>query len=313
MAAATVRLRRGAVPFLLGIVASFLPTPCDSPPEEPQKQKWGTFKSMTPAKRLKTLRVMAADLKATKQREKRLGLRFLKEREKLATLRHQEVLNFADLGRRFANAVVLLEDAAIPDFLTPIVNGLVSGVLPTTAPMLVALSAYSNVGRAPSQWRFTDRLKAHATLATCQGSAKSCYDQFRGLVGAGLGTSSVPRGEDALLQEGDHVKARWRGKRKYYPGRISTDHGNGTYAILYEDGDQEAHVSAELIRSLETGWSAIVARTNGILPSLQTVGTWGKQAYDNHASCDGSLSVANVMDCRMQVGKLYCSIWSVGG
>ena len=301
-AAAIVQLRMGTVPFIVGIVGSFLPTPCVSPPEVPAKQKWGTFQKMNPERRLEVLRLMAKDLKATKQREKRLSERFLKAREKLAALEQQEVMDFAAAGRRLNIAVAILKEAKIPDFLTSLINGLVSGVLPVTAPLLVPLSAYSNIGRAPSQWRFTNSLKAHATLATCQGSAKSCYDQFRGLVGAGLGQglASVAR-EEALLKEGDHVKARWLGKRKYYPGRISADNGDRTFAIQYEDGDFEYRVHEDLIKTLENGWSAIVARTNGILPSLETVASWGKMAYDNHASCDGRLSIANIQDCRSQV------------
>ena len=45
----------------------------------------------------------------------------------------------------------------------------------------------------------------------------------------------------------------YRGKGQYYPGRISKDHGNGTYDIDYDDGEKEFKVAATLIRALPDG------------------------------------------------------------
>merc|ERR1719181_2669899 len=55
------------------------------------------------------------------------------------------------------------------------------------------------------------------------------------------------------LREGDKIEARYRGKSRYYPGRISRDRGDGSYDIDYDDGEKETRVSEELIRSLESG------------------------------------------------------------
>jgi len=55
------------------------------------------------------------------------------------------------------------------------------------------------------------------------------------------------------LREGDKIEARYRGKSKYYPGRISRDRGDGSYDIDYDDGEKETRVSEELIRSMESG------------------------------------------------------------
>merc|ERR1712054_218303 len=60
-------------------------------------------------------------------------------------------------------------------------------------------------------------------------------------------------GGGGRLREGDKVEARYRGKSRYYPGKISRDHGNGTYDIDYNDGERETRVSEELIRALESG------------------------------------------------------------
>ena len=60
-------------------------------------------------------------------------------------------------------------------------------------------------------------------------------------------------GGGAGLREGDKVEARYRGKSKYYPGRISRDRGDGSYDIDYDDGEKETRVAEDLIRSLESG------------------------------------------------------------
>merc|ERR1719171_1093331 len=60
-------------------------------------------------------------------------------------------------------------------------------------------------------------------------------------------------GGGGKLREGDKVEARYRGKSRYYPGKISRDRGDGTYDIDYDDGERESRVSEELIRSLESG------------------------------------------------------------
>ena len=45
------------------------------------------------------------------------------------------------------------------------------------------------------------------------------------------------------------VEARYRGKSRYYPGKISRDNRDGTYDINYDDGEREMGVREELIRS----------------------------------------------------------------
>ena len=40
------------------------------------------------------------------------------------------------------------------------------------------------------------------------------------------------------MREGDLVEARYRGREKYYKGKISRDRGDGTYDIAYDDGER---------------------------------------------------------------------------
>merc|ERR1711988_549851 len=60
-------------------------------------------------------------------------------------------------------------------------------------------------------------------------------------------------GRGGGMREGDKVEARYRGKSRYYPGRISRDRGDGTYDIDYDDGEKEQRVDKELIKSLGGG------------------------------------------------------------
>jgi hypothetical protein len=55
------------------------------------------------------------------------------------------------------------------------------------------------------------------------------------------------------LQEGAKVEARYRGRSKYYPGRISRDRGDGTFDIDYDDGEKETRVLEEYVKSAGGG------------------------------------------------------------
>jgi hypothetical protein len=50
------------------------------------------------------------------------------------------------------------------------------------------------------------------------------------------------------LEVGSLVEADYRGKGKYYSGKISRVRLNGTYDIDYDDGEKEMMVAKELIK-----------------------------------------------------------------
>ena len=50
------------------------------------------------------------------------------------------------------------------------------------------------------------------------------------------------------FQEGDKVEANFKGKGKWFKGRISRDRRDGTYDISFDDGDSEKAVDAVNIR-----------------------------------------------------------------
>ena len=81
-----------------------------------------------------------------------------------------------------------------------------------------------------------------------------------------LERGAVSEHDSSALCEGDAVEVRYRGREKYYPGRIRRDRGEGKYDIAYDDGEREKNVEARLIRKLpllaiakENGHSAVVA------------------------------------------------------
>jgi hypothetical protein len=45
----------------------------------------------------------------------------------------------------------------------------------------------------------------------------------------------------------ESVLARYRGNTKWYPGQIKRVHGDGTFDVLYDDGEEEHHVGQDLI------------------------------------------------------------------
>jgi hypothetical protein len=52
------------------------------------------------------------------------------------------------------------------------------------------------------------------------------------------------------LSEGSKVEANYRGRGKWYAGKISKDRGDGTFDVAYDDGESETRVAPDYIRLL---------------------------------------------------------------
>ena len=52
--------------------------------------------------------------------------------------------------------------------------------------------------------------------------------------------------------KGQKIEARYGGKRRHYPGTIASVGGDGTYEVLYDDGESESNVAVSLIRVVES-------------------------------------------------------------
>lgn len=59
---------------------------------------------------------------------------------------------------------------------------------------------------------------------------------------------SIPVGPQSEFAVGTLIEARYRGRSRYYPGRIKSIGNNGTFNIDYDDGETEFNVSKDLIR-----------------------------------------------------------------
>ena len=55
----------------------------------------------------------------------------------------------------------------------------------------------------------------------------------------GGGSGGGGGGGGSGFREGEKVEARYRGKARFYPGKIRRDRGDGSYDIDYDDGDKE--------------------------------------------------------------------------
>ena len=57
--------------------------------------------------------------------------------------------------------------------------------------------------------------------------------------------------DDTSISKGDRVEAKLKGWTKYYKGKITRENRDGTYDIVFDDGDRKSKVDAKLIKSLE--------------------------------------------------------------
>ena len=57
--------------------------------------------------------------------------------------------------------------------------------------------------------------------------------------------------DDTSISKGDRVEAKLKGWTKYYKGKITRENRDGTYDILFDDGERKSKVDAKLIRSLK--------------------------------------------------------------
>ena len=64
-------------------------------------------------------------------------------------------------------------------------------------------------------------------------------------------TAEAKPGASPFFESGTHIRANFNRSGRYYPGKVKWYNGDGTYAIQYDDGDEETHVEERDI--VETG------------------------------------------------------------
>ena len=55
------------------------------------------------------------------------------------------------------------------------------------------------------------------------------------------------------FRRGDKVTANYKGKGKWYRGKIAMVNRDGTFRVEYDDGDKELRVSARNVRKVRKG------------------------------------------------------------
>ena len=79
------------------------------------------------------------------------------------------------------------------------------------------------------------------------GTYDVTYDD--GEVEKGVKQENIARAPgDSELEVGARIEAKYKGKKKYYPGKIAARGDDGTYDIDYDDGEKESGVARNLIR-----------------------------------------------------------------
>lgn len=62
----------------------------------------------------------------------------------------------------------------------------------------------------------------------------------------------MPLAASGEISVGSKIEARYRGRDKYFPGRVRRVNANGTFDIDYDDGEKEINVDRFLIRTTES-------------------------------------------------------------
>jgi hypothetical protein len=70
------------------------------------------------------------------------------------------------------------------------------------------------------------------------------------------------RSRNDSFEEGTKIEARYRGRSKWYPGKIRRINRDGTFDIIYDDGEREIGVDSNMIRKLEESLSASRGQRN---------------------------------------------------
>eukprot|EP01038_Epipyxis_sp_PR26KG_P003413 gene3413-4865_t len=73
--------------------------------------------------------------------------------------------------------------------------------------------------------------------------------------------SPVRGGATARLEEGAKVEGNYRGKGRWYPGRISKVNRDGSFNVDYDDGEKEQFLAEDMIRLVGGGSTGGIGRS----------------------------------------------------
>ena len=73
---------------------------------------------------------------------------------------------------------------------------------------------------------------------------------------SGAGRGGRGRDSGGLVEEGDRVEANYRGRGRYYKGRVRRVNRDGTFDIDYDDGEKERGVPTDMVRTANEAGNA---------------------------------------------------------
>lgn len=90
----------------------------------------------------------------------------------------------------------------------------------------------------------------HALRALSERESESERDIEQGSVSVSEREREEEEARECSLREGVKVEANYRGRGRWFPGKIQRDYGDGTFDVQYDDGEHELRVPQNLIRLL---------------------------------------------------------------
>lgn len=158
--------------------------------------------------------------------------------------------------------------------------------------------------------------KGKITMNSNDGNYGVRYDDG---VAEGVSIDKIRRIIDVSFQVGDIVEGNYRERGNFYKGKISSDKGDGTYDILYDDGESETDVRKECIRiiNVSNDSSLNVVVTNydegtKVEGNYRGSGTWYHGKISNNRGDgfydilynDGESESRVASDCIRTIGNL---------
>jgi ankyrin repeat protein len=128
----------------------------------------------------------------------------------------------------------------------------------SSAPSSDALATTSTSSQPPAKKNTLSVLQT-ASMSVANDELKPATPAKSTSSSAGLGIAEALQA--ANFEVNDRVEAQFKGKGKFYPGKITNAHADGTCDVLFDDGDKDSNVKPECIRSPPKPAAAKVADT----------------------------------------------------
>lgn len=118
------------------------------------------------------------------------------------------------------------------------------------------------------------------------------------------GGGATIHGGDRSFEPGDKVEARFGGRSRWFKATVEKENRDGTYHLLYIDGDEERNVPKDLIRRIDGGGGGSGSRSGSKSPGRRGVsGAAGDSDVDRARRA--SLRVGDEIEGRQGRGRTW--------